>query len=297
MWCSEILPASRRRNADYFIGSRVAKDEPSRTWQQLKTRGKRLIVDFDDDYFHIDETNKAAHIYWNKELQNSLIRNIAISDVVTVVSETLAKVMREYHDNVKVVPNGLHASLLSAPRPNNPNVRIGWAGTTSTLPELGLAARALNKALDLNTPQGKPSLHIVGTSLEGAASQGVKHDRIQAVEWIEGHNRYLRACRFFDIWVAPYRDIPYNHAKFATKALEAGFLGIPLIASDITPYAEWIQHGKTGFIVRQPHEWGHYLKLLLENPDLRVQIGLQARAYASKYSLQGLGSQWEEAIQ
>jgi hypothetical protein len=36
--------------------------------------------------------------------------------------------------------------------------------------------------------------------------------------------------------LAPYQGTPFNNAKFPTKALEAGFWGTPLIASDIRPY-------------------------------------------------------------
>jgi glycosyltransferase involved in cell wall biosynthesis len=75
-------------------------------------------------------------------------------------------------------------------------------------------------------------------------------------------------------------------------------LGIPLIASNIRPYAEWIDHGRTGFLVpnNRQHEWGRYLGALIQDKDLRRKIGLAARARASRNTLQGyLGTAWEEA--
>lgn len=285
---------------DVIIGSRTANPGPVALWEQVRERGEvTLILDLDDDYLHIDRTsNPQAWAFWDSDCQARLLRAVAAAHRVTVASEALAEVMREHHDDVTVVPNGLHAAWLAAPReycPDRP-ARIGWAGTSSTVHDLPLAARALNRILDYRGPAGQPTLTAVGASPAWLKWAGLDHDRITGTGLIKGTDRYLATCHDrFDIWVAPYRDIPFNRAKFPTKALEAGFLGIPLVASAIRPYEDWIDHGVTGFLVRQPHEWGRYLKRLVDDRDLREQMGLAARARASANVMQGLALNWQTA--
>jgi glycosyltransferase involved in cell wall biosynthesis len=259
-----------------------------------------LVLDLDDDYLHIDhDSNPRAHAFWDQDMRRRLLHAVSLAHRVTVVSEGLADVMSEHHDNVTVVPNGLHAAWLSAPRSYDPGrpVRIGWAGTSSTVHELPLAARALNRILDYRGPAGQPTLTTIGVSQQWARWAGLDHDRINGIEMVRGTDPYLRACHdHFDIWVAPYRDIPFNRAKYPTKALEAGFLGIPIVASSIRPYEDIVDHGVTGFLVRQPHEWGRYLKRLVDDADLRAEMGRAARAKASNYVMQGLALDWESAL-
>jgi glycosyltransferase involved in cell wall biosynthesis len=286
---------------DVLVGSRVANPGPVHKWEQLRTGSDvTLIVDLDDNYLAIDETsNKPAFDFWDLEMRNRLLKAVNLAHRVTVASQGLAEVMAEHHHDVLVVPNGLHAAWLAAPRTytDDQPVRIGWAGSSSTVHELPLAAKALNRILDYKGPGGQPTLTTIGAPAEMIRWAGLNHQRIRGTEFIAGTDRYLRACHDnFDVWVAPYRSIPFNEAKFPTKALEASFLGIPLIASAIRPYEEWVEHGVTGFLVRQPHEWGKYLKRLVDDVDLRRQMGQAARARASANVMQGLALDWESAL-
>lgn len=287
--------------ADVLVGARQANPAPVELWERIRKDGTvTLVFDLDDDYLHLDRaSNEAAYQFWDRDTLNRMLKAVDLAHRVTVASEALAEVMREHHDDVVVVPNGLHAAWLQAPREylaDRP-VRIGWAGTQSTVWELPLAAKALNRILDYRGPAGKPTLTCIGAPRQWIERMGINHQRVDGTGVIAGTDRYLRACADrFDVWVAPYRDIPFNQAKFPTKALEAGFLGIPLIASSIRPYEEWIDHGVDGFLVRQPHEWGKYLKRLVDDVDLRESMGRAARVKASRYVMQGLALDWRDAL-
>lgn len=282
---------------DTVVGCRVAQPGPSRMWRTLKDRGTRLVLDLDDDYFHLDPANEAAHRVWSDPaMRQRLIDNIGLSDVVTCCSEPLAQVLREYHHDVRVIPNGLPAQYLGHVRDYNPDVlSVGWAGSSSTVNELPETVRALNRIADYPRPGGV-AVRLVGVTAEQAIAAGLRGRRLGALGWVADHAMYLEAVAGFDVWVAPYRDIPFNRAKFATKYLEASVMGIPLIASDIEPYRAVIRHGENGFLVRREHQWGHYLKLLVDDPDLRQSMGMAARAEASSSILQALNRQWETAL-
>jgi glycosyltransferase involved in cell wall biosynthesis len=285
---------------DTVVGCRVAIPGASLTWRRLKNHGTRLILDLDDDYFHLDPANAAACAVWTPELQASLAANLALADVVTCCSEPLATVLRDYADDVRVIPNGLPAQYLgsqrdytSASRPLN----IGWAGSSSTVAELPLAARALSRIADYPRPGGV-NVRIVGIEPEHAVTAGLRGRRVGALGWVADQRQYLAAVSEFDVWCAPYRDMAFNRAKFPTKALEAGFLGIPLVASAVGEYRSAVVHGETGFLVPpgQEHLFGRYLKALADDPGLRQRMGMAARARASSSILQALNQQWEAVL-
>lgn len=300
-WLGHIVSGGMRLPSDWpqldtIVGCRVAKPDPSKAWRAMKDQGIRLVLDLDDDYFHLDPANREACRVWDNATVQRLADNMALADVVTCCSEPLAEVLRDYADDVRVIPNGLPAQYLGQVRDYNPEVlSVGWAGSSSTVNELPEAVRALNRIAQY--PRlGGVVVRLVGIGHEHAMSIGLKGRRIGALGWVKDHGAYLQAVSAFDAWLAPYRDIPFNRAKFATKFLEASILGIPLIASDIEPYRRVIRHGENGFLVKHGHEWSKYLKRLVDDPELRQQIGMNARAEASGSILQAINRQWEAAL-
>ncbi|GGW98601.1 glycosyltransferase family 4 protein [Streptomyces chartreusis] len=304
-WLGHLVSAGMRlprAPLDTIIGCRIAMPGPSRAWRELKDQGVRLVLDLDDDYFHLDPSNARAVEVWTPEMQLSLAANLAISDVVTCCSEPLAEVLREFADDVRVVPNGLPAQFLGTPRDYQAEGRplyVGWAGSGSTIAELPLAVRALNRISQYRRPGGgEVMVRLVGITPEDAMARGMKGKQVGALGWVPHPEQYVRdVVSEFDVWCAPYRDIAFNRAKFPTKWLESSMLGIPLIASDIEPYRRVIRHGETGFLVRYEHEWGRYLKQLADDPELRQRIGMAARAEASGSILQAVQFQWDAVVQ
>ncbi|MFI5687916.1 glycosyltransferase family 4 protein [Streptomyces sp. NPDC051636] len=283
---------------DTIVGCRVAQVDPSRMWLKLKDEGKRLVLDLDDDYFHIDPSNVHARQVWDRDMLGRLAHNMGIADLATCCSEPLAKVLRDYAPRVEVIPNGLPAQYLGHPRDYQAEGRplyVGWAGTSSTVAELPEAVRALNRISQYGRPGGV-MVRLVGISPEQAMGLGLRGRQIGALGWVERIEEYLFRVSEFDVWCAPYRSTPFNAAKFPTKWLEASVLGIPLIASDTEAYRRVIRHGENGFLVRYEHEWGKYLKQLADDPSLRQRIGMTARGEASGSIMQALHHQWEAAV-
>ncbi|MFG3170553.1 glycosyltransferase family 4 protein [Streptomyces sp. NPDC048200] len=281
---------------DTVIGCRVAQKDPSRMWIKLKDEGKRLILDLDDDYFHIDPSNTRAREVWDTQMLGRLAHNMQLADLVTCVTEPLAAVLRQFTDTeVRVIPNGLPAQYLGRPRDYAAEGRplyVGWAGTSSTVAELPEAVRALNR-ISQYPRSGGVMVRLVGIDSAQAIGLGLRGKQIGALGWVERIEHYLHAVGEFDVWCAPYRDTAFNGAKFPTKWLEASVLGIPLVASDTPAYRAVIRHGETGFLVRHEHEWGRYLKRLVDDPGLRERVGMAARGEASGSIMQALHYQWE----
>jgi glycosyltransferase involved in cell wall biosynthesis len=303
-WLGHAVSGGQRlpkdwQQLDVLVGCRVAQPEPTQMWQLLKRESStRLVLDLDDDYFHLDPVNAAAVRTWDKAMLQRLADNMALADLVTCCSEPLAAVLRDYAADVRVVPNGLPAQYLGTPRDYEAKVRplsVGWAGTASTVAELPEAVRALNR-ISQYPRSGGVQVRIVGITPEHAMALGLRGRQIGALGWVERHEHYMQAVGEWDVWVAPYRDIAFNRAKYPTKFLESSILGIPLIASDIEPYRRVIRHGENGFLVKREHEWGKYLKLLADDPGLRQRVGMTARGEASGAILQAINVQWQAAL-
>ena len=64
-------------------------------------------------------------------------------------------------------------------------------------------------------------------------------------------------------------------------------LEIPVLASPVGVNNSIIEHGKDGFLCQNLEDWKNYLTQLIENPDLRKEIGIQGRKkIIDEYSVQ-----------
>jgi glycosyltransferase involved in cell wall biosynthesis len=322
-WVSQVPIPSVAAKADVIVVSRPARPEALRRLVEVRERyGCRVVADLDDDYWSM-EPGTPAYQSWHVDEDGALIKGLEeglkLADAVTVASVGEAMACAEHGvdpDKIAVVPNGLHASILGMPRDyergttNDGVLTIGWAGTASSIAGLDLVGRALSRALERYA--GKLRVRLVGFD-SAAAPDGFRRAMthpadspagqadVGSVEWVPHGNQYLAAVAMFDIWLAPYHNTAFNRAKFPTKALEAGFWGIPLIASDIDPYAEWFARTHQADHARlvseyTPHEWSRQLCALIESPELRRRYGEAGRSAAATYSLQEVGRRWESVL-
>lgn len=280
-------------DADVVVGARVTNPGPSQLWQDWARLGKRLVYDVDDDMSVIDPASKQAYAFYsNPEVQSRIGENMRAAAVVTCASERIADWASRYTDRVVVVPNGIPADVLSWQREPQGDGRlvVGWVGSTQSLPELALVVKPLLRLLDTHR---RVEVHTVGIPRVHIEAAGLVHERVRCTEWTPPGEAYLRLVDF-DVWVAPYRDIPFNQAKYPTKRLEAAFLGVPLVCSGVGEYRD-LDSG-CGFVVRAEHEWGRYLQRLVTDVDLRHQMSRAARQSAVPWIAEGYAPRWEKAL-
>lgn len=80
--------------------------------------------------------------------------------------------------------------------------------------------------------------------------------------------------------------VPSHYESFGMVALEAMACGRPVVASETGGLAFLIRDGETGFHVPadDPDALAEKLRLLLDGPDLRREIGARAAKYAQDYA-------------
>lgn len=114
-------------------------------------------------------------------------------------------------------------------------------------------------------------------------------DRVRSVGFKEDIRPYLAEA---DIFV-----FPSHREGFPNTPLQAGAMGLPVIASNICGCNEIIIHGVTGLLV-EPHNADQLyeaMKLLAENPALRKEMGLKSRIHiAERFSHQDV---WDALLQ
>ncbi len=81
-----------------------------------------------------------------------------------------------------------------------------------------------------------------------------------------------------DINLAPLElDNPFCQAKSEIKYTEAALVGAPTVASPTDAFAYAITHGENGLLAASNEEWQAALSQLIEQPEVRKQLGERAR--------------------
>ena len=276
--------------ADIVVGQLIGgHSDPAaiHQWWRGMAKYSRLVYELDDDPFEIETDNPVAAAYAKPEARDSITHCIQIASLVTVSTEPLAERMRRYNPNVVVLKNRIDESLLQIRRPRRDTVTVGWAGGASHLRDIGECAYGLRKAIDRHDID----VHFIGPDFTGVIRRPVRH-----TPWCQSTTDYYSLIDF-DIGLAPLRPSVFARAKSYIKALEYAALGIPVIASDVEPYRGFVVDGVTGFLIRRDHEWASRLRDLINDADMRADMGAKAKALAADYTIQTGWSDWAAAYQ
>ena len=81
-------------------------------------------------------------------------------------------------------------------------------------------------------------------------------------------------------------DSKFVSGKSGLKALQYMAMGLPTIATGIGNTVNIIDHMENGILVKETSDWEKYIKLMIDDPDLRRKIGLKGRqTIENNYSL------------
>ena len=285
---STIIEDWHVRTADIIVGQRVCTDEDTKKWHTWKKDTKaKLVMELDDDLFNIDVSN-INHKYYNQpNIPDNAKRNAEISDLITVTTEPLADLMRQYNDNVIVLPNYIDEKVLHyTSRPPDPDkIIVGWAGSITHEIDFAVVSGHLKNVLE---KQKQVWFHMYGSLFNCGVTE-----RMYFTGWSDDIDTYYKSLRLH-IGLAPIRRCKFNESKSHIKMLEYAALGIPAIASNETPYKDFVKHGLTGYLAYNPADWKHLLLSLIKNPELREHMGYQAREYARQWTIQEHYKKWED---
>ena len=262
-------------------------------------RARRLFAQFDIHHFHVADpvlllaslaSGSATRIYthrggtmtyagrrlWRYRIAARLVPRF---DAITGTRQAAAAVQQVFgisSDAVLPTFNGLDFSLLD-PTGTRERLRAEHGVAPGTV-IVGTAAnlRAWKRIDWLIEAAGELSadcaIWIIGDGqdrprLEALAARSPAADRIRFLGMQVRIGEWLRCL---DVFVLPSNSVE----TFGNAVVEAMACGLPTVVSaDCPAHLQHIEPGRTGLVVRDPHELAACLQRLLDDPGLRSRIG------------------------
>ncbi|MBM3965866.1 MAG: glycosyltransferase family 4 protein [Planctomycetes bacterium] len=257
----QSLDARWFRPDTIYLERGVFHDET--TWMDARFRRLtgRLVLDVDDAIF--------------LQFPEKIPKLIRMSDHVIVSNRPLYEYVSQFHDRITEIPTSVSlARYHCRDYPTIPPIKptIGWMGTTSNLAFMRVCAGALKR---LSRESSFTLLVVAPTDepLRGIDLTGVD---IRFERWAP--ETELGFLRSMDIGIMPLpNDQEWMKYKAATKLVQYMAIGIPAVASPIGVNADILAGDRVGIAASNEEEWFEGLARLLNNPDLRRDMGRQGR--------------------
>jgi glycosyltransferase involved in cell wall biosynthesis len=245
-------------------------------FEQTIGRITPYIVDYDDAIFHNYDRHPNPVI--RKLLGKKIDRVMASAAIVTVGNSYLAqRAIKAGAKRVEILPTVINLDRYPLP-PVYPErmLTIGWIGsptTTKHLQTLESSFQAISK---------KQEIQVVAIGASEIAMTGVN---LKIVRWQDSTE--VQELQQLDIGVMPLLNEPWEQGKCGFKLIQYMAAGVPCIASPVGVNTEIIEHGVNGFLASTPAEWITAFQTLIDNPDLRKQMGIAGRKKVEReYCLQ-----------
>jgi glycosyltransferase involved in cell wall biosynthesis len=252
---------------------------------------KPVIFDTDDLIFEpdlIEQHRAVRNLTPSDQIQHAegvrrYLETLQACDTVVTATPLLAEFARRRGKPAYVHRNSLgqemlaHANRLFSQRrqqPRRDQVVIGYgSGTPTHDVDFQEATAALITVLDRFR---HAQLWIAGplTIASELERFGTRVRRFPLTDW----RAWFELAAKMDIAIAPLeQNNVFSRAKSEIKFVEAGALGVPLVASKSDPFRDSITEGEDGLLATGEMEWTRALTSLIEQPERRARIGERAR--------------------
>jgi len=267
-------------------------------WKKTKELlGCQVVMDIDDHW-----QLPVNHLYYNtyQDIAERIERNLMQADLVTVTNSNLLNKVKQFNDNVIVMPNALPYGLsqFNDTRVKSDKVRLFWCGSISHDNDIKILKEPLKRL------QGRKDIQMVmgGYNDSDAYTKSIWDKMFSMftgnLPSIKLHSasptQYMDMYNYADIVLIPLEDSEWHACKSNLKILEAAAKRLPVICSNVAPYnmdvdapVLWVNNQK---------DWFRYINLLTNNPSLRENLGNELYAWATKrYNFQEINQQRYDA--
>ncbi len=302
----EVTAGEELKPADVVIVDRTWKyDVTLHDAEELVCRirkaGSRLLYSIDDNLLDLDLAGGFGAPFTLDQL--TVVRLLAReADGVIVSTNALAERMRQLNKSICILPNALDERLFTGCGAQTATGRgrlvVGYMGTFTHDDDLFMILEALRSHAD------KIELQLVGGISDAAILQGLRPLSVTSLD-TQGHHEYPDFMRWFgstirwDLGLAPLVDTPFTRCKSDIKFLDYGSCGIPGLFSNVEAYRHTVQHGVTGWLVKNSVEaWRAALGVVVNDTGLRSNMGTAAGKWVrANRVLSACATQWAEAVE
>jgi glycosyltransferase involved in cell wall biosynthesis len=244
------------------------------------------IVDI-DDHWVLPKFHPVYKYYREHKLKQRIIDAIRYADGVTTTTDFLANEIRQYNQNVQVLPNALDLTdeqWLLEPQQRDV-ITFGWVGGITHSNDIMLISDAIAQMCDY---YGDKVRFVLCGYQPGSMWESILYKFNGCAEKLRSQvvvapsqnvNEYGNFYRLFDVALAPLENTKWNNCKSELKIIEAAAYGLPVIASEVAPYLS-INPG-VKFTVNTPEAWFAAMRQMYEQSDLKM-VGENNQKHTNK---------------
>ena len=278
--------------------------------------GKKMIFETDDDYLHLPPYNPCAFEI-NPQTREEFKEILRMADQVTVSTEELKNVYYPYNKNIDVLPNNVKEvfyfkdvgtaevdnmgnfdpifqhGLIHVPAygqledgSSRRLVRIGYTGTPTHRQDFETIRKEWFKTLK----KFKDKVCVIYVGDEYFAKVHEEEMGKSNMIYIAPSQYWLyyMHIRNFDIGIAPLVPDVFNMGKSPIKAVEYASWGVPAILPNFITYEREFVNGTNCLMYYNDREFGTALGSYIEDREIRVTHGRNAREHVRLNRLEEL---------
>lgn len=233
--------------------------------KSVKDAGKKIVYELDDAFDCLEPWHPCYASFGTPERQASIKEMMHLADAVQTSTQWLADRYRKDCSRIEVVPNMMElSSWQTAPKLRKDGTfKIVWAGSSSHSGDLREVVPALSAFAKSHR---NAKVVFFGQEMRDT---GIPQEQVENIPWCELEEYTFKLAEIdADVSIAPLADIPFNHGKSNLRILQMWATGYPVIASDVGPYADTIEHGKDGLLCRSTEDWIKALEDLYNKPGI-----------------------------
>jgi len=237
-----------------------------------------LIYDIDDAVMFSHESPEIDCPTRQKKFR----RTAKLADIIFAGNQYLKENAEKVNPNVKIIPTGLDVSEYeSSPDKleKDGKIRLVWIGSKDTLQYLRQIAPALEEI-------GKRFDNVV---LRIVCNHFFDLDNMP----VEKHKWSLKTqasdlCTS-DIGLAPLPDDRFTKGKCGFKILQYSAASLPSVASPVGVNADFAKENVRGFHASNIQQWVDAISKMVENDDMRKEMGKNAKKWVQDFDIEVLG--------
>lgn len=258
--------------------------------EKIKKQDKRIIFDTDDlvfdaQLFHQTDSYRSMNVLEKKQYETGVGEEIIKGDYIKVCTAStsyLAQEIKKLGKEVFISKNKLcnhdldvADNILKTEKEQRANeIRVGYfSGTISHNKDFATITEVVMKIME---KYSQVRLYLAGY-LDIDHEINKFKERIVILPFVP-RDKYYENVYKIDINLAPLvKNDPFCEAKSELKFFEAGILKIPTVAVRNQTFSGAITDGENGFLADNTAEWVEKLSRLIEDGNLRREMGEKAR--------------------
>jgi len=243
----------------------------------IRKKSSKVLFDLDDAVMYRSSSSPHPHSLSRWLKFRWMVRG---SDVVIVGNQFLRNEVLKVDQEKKVfvIPTCIETNLYPQKKKisNRPEIILGWIGTKGNLKYLK-KLEPVFETLRQRFPQVK--LKIVSNDFYDSL-----HLPTVKKPWkLEDENEDLIS---FDIGLMPLNDDLWSRGKCGLKIVQYLSVGVPVVCTPVGINSDIVQDGENGFWAANHQEWVDRLSTLIQNQNIRYQMGLKGiETVEREYSL------------